>query len=57
MHELGIADAMVKTIDRIMAQEPDSLVRSVTVDGKPIDGNVLPVFADQGTHAVRVVLG
>ena len=32
-------------------------VRSVTVDGKPIDGNVLPVFADQGTHAVRVVLG
>ncbi|MFW6189667.1 MAG: GH36-type glycosyl hydrolase domain-containing protein [Planctomycetota bacterium] len=32
-------------------------VRSVTVDGEEIEGNLLPVFADGGVHAVRVVMG
>ena len=56
MHELGIADAMVKTIDRIMAQEPDSLVRSVTVEVGDLSGVVARFLADAwqavipGTH-------
>jgi cellobiose phosphorylase len=32
-------------------------VKEVTVDGKKIEGNVLPVFGDGKTHAVEVVLG
>jgi len=29
----------------------------VTVDGKPVDGNVLPIFGDDNMHKVEVVLG
>ena len=32
-------------------------VKQVTVDGKAIEGNVLPVFADGKVHEVKVVLG
>ncbi len=32
-------------------------VKSVTVDGNAIEGNVLPVFADGKEHTVEVVLG
>ena len=32
-------------------------VVSVTVDGKAIEGNVLPVFSDGKNHAVEVVMG
>ncbi len=32
-------------------------VKSVTVDGKAIDGNVLPVFGDGKAHKVTVTLG
>ncbi|MBQ6175435.1 MAG: glycosyl transferase [Clostridia bacterium] len=32
-------------------------VKAVTVDGKAIEGNVLPVFADGKTHEVTVTLG
>lgn len=32
-------------------------VKSVTVDGNAIDGNVLPVFGDGKTHKVEVVMG
>lgn len=32
-------------------------IRSVTVDGSPIDGNVLPVFRDGAVHQVRVIMG
>jgi len=32
-------------------------VKSVTVDGKAIEGNVLPVFADGKVHEVKVTLG
>jgi cellobiose phosphorylase len=31
-------------------------IKSVTVDGKAIEGNVLPTFAE-GTHKVEVVMG
>lgn len=31
-------------------------VKSMTVDGKPVDGNVIPA-ADGGVHEVEVVLG
>lgn len=32
-------------------------VRSVTVDGSPIEGNVLPVFRDGAVHQIVVTLG
>ncbi len=32
-------------------------VRAVTVDGEPIEGNVLPAFADGKVHEVRVTMG
>ncbi|MBQ7519039.1 MAG: glycosyl transferase, partial [Clostridia bacterium] len=32
-------------------------VKAVTVDGAPIEGNVLPVFGDGKEHKVTVVLG
>ncbi len=35
----------------------NSGVRSVTVDGQPHNGSLLPVFADGKTHAVKIVMG
>ncbi|MDF2935988.1 MAG: glycosyl transferase [Paenibacillaceae bacterium] len=32
-------------------------VRTVTVDGRPVEGNILPVFPDGGVYQVEVVLG
>ncbi len=32
-------------------------IKSVTVDGKKIDGNVLPVFGDKKHHSVEVIMG
>ena len=32
-------------------------IKQLTVDGKEISGNVLPVFSDGKTHAVKVVMG
>ena len=32
-------------------------VKQVTVDGKAMSGNVLPVFGDNAAHKVEVVLG
>ena len=32
-------------------------VKSVTVDGNAIEGNVLPVIGDGKTHTVEVVMG
>jgi len=32
-------------------------VKSMEVDGKPMEGNVLPAYADGKTHEVKVVLG
>ncbi len=32
-------------------------VKQIIVDGRPIEGNVLPVFNDGATHTVRVVMG
>ncbi len=43
----------------IKVSNPDHVcsgVKSMTVDGKPVEGNVAPVFAN-GTHEVEVVLG
>ena len=40
MHEMGIADAMVKTIDRIVKQEGAAGVRSVTVEIGDLSGVV-----------------
>jgi len=44
----------------IRITNPDGVckgVKSVTVDGEPIDGNLLPVFGDRQTHVVEVVMG
>jgi cellobiose phosphorylase len=44
----------------ITVSNPDHIckgVKSVTVDGKAVEGNVLPVFADGKEHKVEVVLG
>ena len=44
----------------IAINNPDHVcrgVKAVTVDGKAIEGNVLPVFADGKVHQVEVVLG
>ncbi|MDD4095549.1 MAG: glycosyl transferase [Oscillospiraceae bacterium] len=44
----------------ISIQNPDGVqkgVRSMTVDGKAIEGNVLPVFPEGTTHRVEVVMG
>ena len=30
---------------------------SITVDGKPLAGNVLPVYGDKAVHEVQVVMG
>jgi cellobiose phosphorylase len=32
-------------------------VKQLTVDGKPVAGNVIPAFTDGKTHQVEVVLG
>ena len=44
----------------ITIKNPDHVckgVKSVTVDGNAIDGNILPVFGDGKTHTVEVVMG
>jgi cellobiose phosphorylase len=45
---------------KIEIQNPDKVskgVKSVTIDGKVHDGNLLPVFSDGKTHNVKIVLG
>ncbi len=32
-------------------------IRSITVDGRPLEGQVIPVFGDGQTHSVEVVMG
>ena len=44
----------------IKVENPDHVskgVAKITVDGKEIDGNLLPVFNDNGTHEVIVTMG
>ncbi|MCD6247882.1 MAG: glycosyl transferase family 36 [Hadesarchaea archaeon] len=44
----------------IEVRNPDGVsrgVRSVTVDGKPLEGNVLPIFDDGKVHKVVVIMG
>jgi len=48
------------TFYEIEVKNPDHIskgITSVKVDGKQIDGNVVPVFADGKTHQVEVVMG
>ena len=45
---------------QITVTNPDHInkgIKSVTVDGKAIDGNILPVFEDGKVHTVEVVMG
>jgi cellobiose phosphorylase len=45
---------------QIAVANPDHVcmgVRSVQVDGKAIEGNVIPIFCDSETHLVTVVMG
>jgi cellobiose phosphorylase len=44
----------------IDVRNPDHVcrgVRELRVDGQTLDGNLLPIFADGGTHVVEAVLG
>ncbi len=44
----------------IEVKNPDHVqkgVKSVTVDGKPIQGNIIPVFEDGKEHQVEVIMG
>ena len=44
----------------ITVTNPDHVmkgVKSITVDGKPLAGNVLPVYGDKAVHEVQVVMG
>ena len=44
----------------ITVTNPDHVmkgVKSITVDGKPLSGNVLPVYGDKAVHEVQVVMG
>ena len=44
----------------ITVKNPDGVskgVKSVTVDGKSVDGNLLPVFEQGTTHEVEVIMG
>lgn len=44
----------------VTVKNPDHVckgIKSVTVDGKAIEGNVLPVFPEGGVHTVEVVMG
>ena len=44
----------------ITVKNPDHIckgVKSVTVDGNAIEGNVVPSFSDGKTHTVEVVMG
>ena len=43
----------------VTVSNPDHVcsgVKSMTVDGKAVDGNVIPAF-DSGVHEIKVVLG
>ena len=51
MHEMGIADAMVKTVDRIAQRENAARVRSVTVELGDLSG-VVPRFLAECWEAV-----
>lgn len=45
---------------RVEVRNPDGVqtgVKEIEVDGEPLDGNVVPVFADGEEHRVRVVMG
>ena len=56
---LRLADIIV-VIFTILLLNPDHVykgVKSITVDGKAIEGNILPVFGDGKTHTVEVVMG
>lgn len=51
MHEMGIADAMVKTVDRIVKRENAAGVRSITVELGELSG-VVPRFLAECWEAV-----
>lgn len=51
MHELGLADAILKTVERVMAHETGEL-RSITVEIGDLSG-VVPSFLESAWHAVR----
>ena len=51
MHEMGLADAMMKTVDRILKDEGDVVVRSITVELGDLSG-VVPRFLSECWEAV-----
>jgi len=44
----------------IMVSNPDHVnrgIRAIEVDSQAIDGNILPVFEDETSHQVKVIMG
>ena len=45
----------------VSASAANNVIRTedvkISVDGKAIEGNVLPVYGDKATHKVEVILG
>jgi cellobiose phosphorylase len=47
-------------IHQIHFRNPEGVehgIKEITVDGSPIQGNLLPVLSDGKTHAVEVLMG
>lgn len=38
-------------------QQVSKGIKSITVDGKKIDGKIIPVFDDQGEHHIEIIMG
>lgn len=51
MHEMGLADAMMKTVARLVKNEGDVVVRSITVELGDLSG-VVPRFLSECWEAV-----
>ena len=57
---ISLQENSAETLNNITFKNPDHVskgVKSVTVDGVKINGNVLPVFDEGTVHEVEVVLG
>jgi cellobiose phosphorylase len=47
-------------IYRINVQNPDHVnkgIKTITIDGKPHSGSLLPVYADGQEHVVEILMG
>jgi len=56
----GVTREFRKAVYHIEVRNPDRVckgVKSISVDGKKVEGNVVPIFGDGKAHQVEVILG